>query len=136
MEITDIKIVPVKRDDLKAYAIIAVDYSLVIRDLKVIRGPKGYFVGMPYSGEVIGVRSLYLTILPIWEYGRRQWHGPSRIEYDGALYHVTSRGNGRKAIFKDDSDQRAATLVPGIRIDSLFNLALKQLSEAEYRLPA
>jgi putative transposase len=26
-------------------------------------------------------------------------------EYDRALYHVTSRGNDRKAIFKDDSDR-------------------------------
>ncbi len=30
---------------------------------------------------------------------------PLRIEYDGALYHVTSRGNDRKAIFKDDRDR-------------------------------
>ncbi len=30
---------------------------------------------------------------------------PLRIEYDGALYHVTSRGNERKAIFKDNSDR-------------------------------
>jgi putative transposase len=30
---------------------------------------------------------------------------PLRIEFDGALYHVTSRGNNRKAIFKDDSDR-------------------------------
>ena len=30
---------------------------------------------------------------------------PLRIEYDGALYHVTSRGNDRKAIFKDDHDR-------------------------------
>ncbi len=30
---------------------------------------------------------------------------PLRIEYDGALYHVTSRGNARKAIFKDDEDR-------------------------------
>jgi len=30
---------------------------------------------------------------------------PLRIEYDGALYHVTSRGNARKAIFKDDDDR-------------------------------
>lgn len=30
---------------------------------------------------------------------------PLRIEYDGALYHVTSRGNERKAIFKDDADR-------------------------------
>ena len=28
-----------------------------------------------------------------------------RIEYDGAVYHVTSRGNARKAIYKDDADR-------------------------------
>jgi REP element-mobilizing transposase RayT len=31
---------------------------------------------------------------------------PLRIEYDGALYHLTSRGNERKAIFKDDTDRQ------------------------------
>lgn len=31
---------------------------------------------------------------------------PLRIEYDGALYHVTSRGNARKAIYKDDEDRK------------------------------
>lgn len=30
---------------------------------------------------------------------------PIRIEYDGAVYHVTSRGNARKAIYKDDEDR-------------------------------
>jgi REP element-mobilizing transposase RayT len=30
---------------------------------------------------------------------------PLRIEYDGALYHVTFRGNERKPIFKDDGDR-------------------------------
>jgi len=30
---------------------------------------------------------------------------PLRIEYPGALYHVTNRGNDRKAIFKDDTDR-------------------------------
>ncbi len=30
---------------------------------------------------------------------------PLRIEYDGAVYHITSRGNERKPIFKDDSDR-------------------------------
>jgi len=30
---------------------------------------------------------------------------PLRIEYDGALYHVTSRGNDKKPIFKDDTDR-------------------------------
>lgn len=30
---------------------------------------------------------------------------PLRIEYPGAYYHVTSRGNKRKAIFRDETDQ-------------------------------
>jgi putative transposase len=30
---------------------------------------------------------------------------PLRIEYPGALYHITSRGNERKAIFLDDEDR-------------------------------
>jgi REP element-mobilizing transposase RayT len=30
---------------------------------------------------------------------------PIRIEYAGALYHVTSRGNERKEIFLDDGDR-------------------------------
>ncbi len=32
---------------------------------------------------------------------------PLRIEFPGAIYHVTSRGNGRQAIFVDDQDRRA-----------------------------
>ncbi len=31
---------------------------------------------------------------------------PLRIEYEGAVYHITSRGNRRKPIFKDEDDQR------------------------------
>jgi len=38
----------------------------------------------------------------------------SRIDFEGALYHVTSRGNARQDIFLDDED----------RIAFLENLAL------------
>ena len=31
---------------------------------------------------------------------------PLRIEYPGAYYHVTSRGNERKTIFRDDQDRK------------------------------
>jgi REP element-mobilizing transposase RayT len=31
---------------------------------------------------------------------------PLRIEYEGALYHVMSRGNGRGAIFRDEPDRQ------------------------------
>jgi len=47
---------------------------------------------------------------------------PLRIEYDGALYHVTSRGNERKPIFKDDEDRK------------LFLTKLWQVSERFYWL--
>src|SRR5450759_4377093 len=30
---------------------------------------------------------------------------PLRLEYEGAVYHVTSRGNERAAIFRDDRDR-------------------------------
>jgi putative transposase len=30
---------------------------------------------------------------------------PLRLEFDGALYHVTSRGDGREAIYLENSDR-------------------------------
>lgn len=30
---------------------------------------------------------------------------PLRIEYAGAVYHVTSRGNEKKPVFKNDQDR-------------------------------
>ena len=30
---------------------------------------------------------------------------PLRIEFPGALYHITDRGNERKAVFRDDADR-------------------------------
>ena len=32
---------------------------------------------------------------------------PQRIEYEGAVYHVTARGNERRAIFLEDADLKA-----------------------------
>ncbi len=32
---------------------------------------------------------------------------PLRIEFSGAFYHVTSRGDRREAIFEDDEDRRS-----------------------------
>ena len=43
-------------------------------------------------------------LAPIWNIVAAMAR-PLRIEYDGALYHVTARGNDRKRIFKDDSDR-------------------------------
>ena len=47
MEITEVKVTSVEQDQLKAYVTIVLDHCFVVRDVKVIRGPKGYFVAMP-----------------------------------------------------------------------------------------
>jgi stage V sporulation protein G len=47
MEITDIEIVPAEGKHLKAYVTITLNHSFVIRDLKIIQRPTGYFVTMP-----------------------------------------------------------------------------------------
>jgi stage V sporulation protein G len=47
MEVTEIRVFPVDEDKLKAYVTITLDHCFVIRDLKVIRGPTGFFVSMP-----------------------------------------------------------------------------------------
>lgn len=30
---------------------------------------------------------------------------PLRLEFRGALYHITSRGDGQEAIYRDDADR-------------------------------
>ena len=47
MEITDVKVVPVDDEKLKAFVSIVFDHCFVVTDLKVIHGPKGLFVSMP-----------------------------------------------------------------------------------------
>ena len=44
---------------------------------------------------------------------------PLRIEFDGAVYHVTSRGKERKAVFKDDCD-RELFLTTLAQVDQRF----------------
>jgi len=48
MRITEIKVLPVDGDEkLKAYVTIKLDDCFVVRDMKIIKGPNGYFVAMP-----------------------------------------------------------------------------------------
>ncbi len=56
MEITEVKVYPVrKRDDkLKAFVTIVLDNCFVIRDLKVIHGNSGLFVAMPCKKKADG----------------------------------------------------------------------------------
>jgi len=47
MEITEVKVTLVDQDQLKAYVALVLDHCFVVRDVKVIYGPKGHFVAMP-----------------------------------------------------------------------------------------
>jgi stage V sporulation protein G len=47
MEITDIAVVPVDENKLRAYVNITIDNCFMVRGLKVIRGKEGLFVAMP-----------------------------------------------------------------------------------------
>ena len=47
MEITDVKVIPVDDEKLKAFVSIVFDHCFVVTDVKVINGPKGLFVSMP-----------------------------------------------------------------------------------------
>ncbi len=49
MEITEakIKLMPARSDRLQAFCTITLDNDFVIRDIKIIEGPKGAFVAMP-----------------------------------------------------------------------------------------
>ncbi len=42
---------------------------------------------------------------------------PLRVEFPGALYHVTARGDRREEIFDDDEDRRALLEVLGLALD-------------------
>jgi len=47
MEITDVKVIPVDDEKLKAFVSIVFDQSFVVTDIKIINGPRGLFVSMP-----------------------------------------------------------------------------------------
>lgn len=56
MEITEVKVYPVRKPDekLKAFATIILDGCFVVRDLKVIHGNSGLFVAMPSKKKADG----------------------------------------------------------------------------------
>lgn len=47
MEITEVRVIPVNEEKLKAYVTVTLDNCFVVRDLKVINGTSGLFIAMP-----------------------------------------------------------------------------------------
>lgn len=53
-----------------------------------------------YQGQVLPIDIRYFVVLLL------PMSRPLRIEYPGAVYHVTSRGNEKKPVFKTDRDRQ------------------------------
>jgi len=47
MEITEIKVFPVREEKLKAFVSVVIDECFMVNDIKVIKGRDGYFISMP-----------------------------------------------------------------------------------------
>jgi hypothetical protein len=54
---------------------------------------------------------------------------PQRIEYEGAVYHVTARGNERWAVFHDDADRERFLRVLGVRNEVSVSEQLNRLAQ-------
>ncbi len=67
MEITDVKVIPVDDEKLKAFVSIVFDACFVVTDIKIIHGPKGLFVSMPSKKRKDGT---FKDIGPDFDAGR------------------------------------------------------------------
>lgn len=58
MNITDVRVRPVEKEDnkMRAVASITIDGEFVVHDIKVIEGEKGLFIGMPSKKDGNGDR--------------------------------------------------------------------------------
>ena len=67
-------------------------------------------------GQVLPFASLHLKIkLP--QPQTTAMSRPLRLEFPGATYHVTSRGDRREPIYRDDADRAAQLQVIGAAMD-------------------
>jgi stage V sporulation protein G len=86
MELTEIKVFPVQEDKLKGYVTITLDHCFVVRDIKIIEGPSGFFVSMPSKKRKDGT---YKDVAhPINKETREMMEGRILEEYRKAVVSV------------------------------------------------
>ena len=56
MQVTEVRIYPTDEDLVRAYVTITFDNCFMIREIKVIKGTKGYFISMPSRKQRDGTR--------------------------------------------------------------------------------
>lgn len=83
MEITEVKVFPVREEKLKAFVSIVIDRCFMVNDIKVIQGKDGLFISMPSrrkkNGEFKDVAH------PLNNETRKMIEGRVLAEYERAL---------------------------------------------------
>jgi putative transposase len=75
-------------------------------NIKVLISNKSIAFDSFYRGQILLFDFLQVSLAFIFFLkGRRCMARPLRLEFEGALYHLTSRGNGRQDIFEDANDR-------------------------------
>lgn len=83
MEITEVKVFPVREEKLKAFVSVVFDHCFMVNDIKIIRGRQGLFISMPSrkkkNGEFKDVAH------PLNNETRQRIEGLVLAEYERAL---------------------------------------------------
>lgn len=106
MEITEVKVYPVRKQDdkLKAFVTIVLDDCFVIRDLKIINGNSGMFVAMPSRKKTDGT---YADIAHPLNSGMRQKMEDVVLkEYDKILEDGGENGESASSSLNDFQEQQ------------------------------
>jgi stage V sporulation protein G len=83
MKITDIAVVPVEENKLRAYVNITIDHVFMVRGLKVIQGADGLFVAFPNKK---GKNGMFRDVAhPLNAETRREIEEMVLVAYDRAL---------------------------------------------------
>jgi hypothetical protein len=82
-----------------------VRHFLIFQDMSIYSKSRQWISNMGSQIWGQGLISDYISTTMIWIWYERPIARPWRIEYEGALYHVFSRGNNQQGIFVTDDDR-------------------------------
>lgn len=110
MEITEIKVFPVREEKLKAFVSVVIDECFMVNDIKVIKGREGYFISMPSRKKKNG--KFKDVAHPLNNPTRQMMEGAILAEYDRV---VSEQENGDRRPGRD----RAAEPAPAPATESV-----------------
>ena len=107
MEITEIKVFPVREEKLKAFVSVVIDECFMVNDIKVIKGREGYFISMPSRKKKNG--KFKDVAHPLNNPTRQMMEGAILAEYDRV---VGEQENGDRRPGRDRAAEPAPVPAP------------------------